>query len=470
MLARLHGKFATKLSVAFALIAIMTSLLVVVASYVAWTHQFNMYVRQNLYDIASMVSTAASSAYVQSQGWNFSYNAIPQVALGTDIRIQIVSSEGNVVYDDIDMRRHAQEMLTNNLTRDAGYGEIDDFASRPTAHAQQVPIRVNGETVGHVAVYALSASGFLSQRDLALRSASMWTMVAAGVAAIAFASLGGWFYARRLVRPIRRVTDTARALRSGEATARTGLVGDNEIAQLGEVFDTMADSIEADRELERRLTSDVAHELRTPLMGIQATVECIEDGVYEADSETLGIIQAEVRRLTRLTNVILELSRLETGALPVAMQRIDLAVPLMYAVDAYGALFEQMNLHFEAYVRDNIYVTGDAERIQQAVGNLLSNAARYTHEGATVTLASYEQGEWAVIEVKDTGIGMNDAELALLFKRFWRADAARARATGGVGIGLPITKEIIEKHHGRIEVESKENEGTTFRIFLPKVR
>jgi len=447
----------------------------VISSYFAWNYQFNQYVRQNLRDIAAVVATAATNAYQQYGGWNFSYyNVIPQVTMSNEIRVQIISNDGRIIYDDMALRRHMQEVIagsdrmqfTQEAADDPALG-IYDLVNPPSGTAEQAPVIYNGEVVGTVSVYALSPSGFLTQRDIALRSASMWTLVASAIAATVFATLAGYYYAQRLVRPIHKVTDAALALRDGEQFARTGLTGDDEISQLGEIFDTMADSIAADRELERRLTSDVAHELRTPLMGIQATVECIQDGIYEADVENLDTIQSEVRRLTRLTNVILELSRLETGALPFNMELIDIALPLSYALDAHWGLFESLDLTLESYIREELYVIGDNERLQQALGNILGNAARYTPEGGTVIVGSYKQDEFAVVEIIDTGIGMNEENLNNLYKRFWRADSARARSTGGIGIGLSITKEIIERHKGRIEVESQENVGTTFRIFVP---
>ncbi|MCL2025038.1 MAG: ATP-binding protein [Coriobacteriia bacterium] len=475
MFEHLRGKFATKLSAAFALIAVITAFLVVIASYLAWTHQFNHYVRQNLNDIASFVSTVTADAYARHNGWDFSHDdMLLHVAFDADIRILIIDNDGEIVYDDLDLRQRMREALAADedqsafILLDDTSASIYDLISQPMEYAQQVPVYVNDEVVGQVIVYTLNSSGLLSQRDLALRSASFWTMVGAGVAATILASFAGRIYAQLLVRPIQRIADTARTLRKGTPSARTGLSGDDEIDQLGEVFDAMADSIEADRELERRLTGDVAHELRTPLMSIQATVECIEDGIYAADYETLGIIQTEVRRLTRLTNVILELSRLETGSLPFSMERIDLATPLLSAADASSALFESLELYLQTYVRDGLYVVGDAERLQQAIGNLLGNAARYTPKGGTVTLAAYEEDSWIVVQVSDTGIGISQENLEHLFKRFWRADAARARATGGIGVGLSITKEIIDRHKGHIEIESEENKGTTFRVFLPK--
>jgi len=470
-----RGGFVTQLSIAFAIVALLTSLVGVVSIFFAWNYQFNQYVRQNLSDIASVVANAASNAYQQYGGWNFSYyNVIPQVTMSNEIRVQIISEDGRVIYDDLALRRHMRDVISGGgqtqkldpASQDSDTS-IYELVTPPSGTAEQAPVVVDGQRVATVSVYALSSSGFLTQRDIALRSASMWTLVASAIAATMFASLAGFYYAQRLVNPIHKVTNAARALRAGDQSARTGLVGEDEISQLGEVFDTMADSIEADRELERRMTSDVAHELRTPLMGIQATVECIQDGIYEADAENLDTIQNEVRRLTRLTNVILELSRLETGALPFTMERLDLAVPLSYALDAHIGLFESIGLTLDSYLREELLVMGDAERLQQAIGNLLGNAARYTPQGGKVTVASYAQDSNAVVEIIDTGIGISEANMGNLFKRFWRADDARARATGGIGIGLAITKEIIERHKGRIEVESTEKVGTTFRIILP---
>jgi signal transduction histidine kinase len=470
-----RGGFASQLSTAFAIVALVTALMAVVASFFAWNYQFNQYVRQNLRDIAAVVANAASNAYAQYDGWNFSYyNVIPQVTMSNEIRVQIIADDGRVIYDDLALRRHLQDVIVGGdriqMLQESTEDEdvsIYDLVSPPSGTAEQVPVIVDGVRVGTVSVYALSSSGFLTQRDIALRSASMWTLVASAVAATIFASLAGYYYAQRLVDPIHKVTEAARALRRGEQTARTGLLGDDEISQLGEQFDTMADSIAADRELERRLTSDVAHELRTPLMGIQATVECIQDGIYEADAENLETIQSEVRRLTRLTNVILELSRMETGALPFHLERVDLSVPLSYAMDAHIGLFDTVGLESESYIREGLFVNGDSERLQQAIGNLLGNAARYTPEGGSVTVASYAADGFAVVEITDTGIGISDANMKNLFKRFWRADDARARATGGIGIGLAITKEIVERHRGRIDVESTEGVGTTFRILIP---
>ena len=148
-------------------------------------------------------------------------------------------------------------------------------------------------------------------------------MVFATVLAIVLASCIGFLFARNLVRPVNTMASTARAIKEGDFSARTGIRGEDEIARLGMTFDAMADSIERDRKLERRLTTDVAHELRTPLMAIQSTVEAMVDGVFEPNEDRLETVNSEVQRLSRLVDAILKLSRLENRSNPMKKEVLD---------------------------------------------------------------------------------------------------------------------------------------------------
>lgn len=468
------GGFSSRLAFTFALVAMATALLASAISWIAWSVQFEQYVRANVESIAQGIATSASAAYDAYGGWNFStFAVIPQVGVRTDVAVQILDTKNNIIYDEASMRIHARQMLEennqNNQTPSNAYQSPGALAmvSRPSGPAVKSPILVGDQLVGYVRVWSYGNTGLLTDRDIALRNSSMLALITAGLVATIFAAVGGAAYSRKLVRPINCITNTARALRNGDDEARTGLAGDDEIALLGQTFDQMADSIKADRALERQLTSDVAHELRTPLMGIQATVECIEDGIYPADAEHLGTISQEVRRLTRLTNAILELSRLETGAMPFVSQIVDVSTPVRMSIDSHAGLFESLGLTLIDDIAPGLYVQGDPDRLQQAVNNLVSNAGRYTPEGGTVHVSAYARDGQAIIEVADTGIGMSPQDLESTFKRFWRADNARHRETGGAGVGLSIAKEIIDRHRGQIQVESVEGQGTTFTIILP---
>ncbi|MBK5211839.1 MAG: HAMP domain-containing histidine kinase [Coriobacteriia bacterium] len=462
-------RFSSRLAFAFALVAAFTAVLGGILNFIVWNAQFDKYVRDNLSIIAQGIAAAGSNAYGLYGGWNFSsLTNIPQVGVSADVAVQILNKKGNIIYDEATVRSHAKAMTTVT-SQNTSSTAIVDMDAQPTGEVLSSPVMYSGVQVGTVRVWAYGSSSLLTARDLEWRNSSMIALAIAAIISIIIASIAGLRYSRSVSRPISVIAETAQSIRAGDMNARTNLVGEDEISQLGITFDKMADSVEADRELERRLTSDVAHELRTPLMAIQATVEAMEDGVLPADSHHLGTVRNETRRLSRLTNAILELSRIENGSLPFHFDRIDLVNPVRSAIDAHSALLDMGSLTLDSELAENLYIRGDRDRLQQAIGNLLSNAARYTLEGGTVFVRTYEEDGLAVAEVKDTGMGIPEKDMGKMFNRFWRADAARARQTGGVGVGLSIAKEIVERHHGCIEVESKEGVGTAFRIKIPLV-
>jgi len=464
--------FSSRLGFAFALVAAFTAILAGVITFLVWDYQFNDYVRSNLKSIADTTATSAGQAYELYKGWNISsFAVIPQVGARADIGVQILDIKGDIVYDEADLRQHEQSMFDQSIDTNLFDNELT-VPRRPTGNVVTSQVIGYGREVGTVRVWAYGTGGLLSSHDVAMRTSSMVALGLSACLAILVATLAGIIYSRRLVRPINRITDAAAALRDGETSARTGLTGEDEISQLGETFDNMADSIEVDRKLERQLTSDVAHELKTPLMGILATVEAIEDGIFPADQAHLSTISHETQRLTRLTNAILELSRLEAGSLPFQMKRIPADQPARAALDVHGQLIESAGLKVLSEFATGYYIWGDPDRLQQAIGNLLSNAVRYTPEGGTIMLrgAYNKKTRRYQISVIDTGIGIKPDDLEKLFTRFWRADEARDRATGGIGIGLSITKEIVDRHKGVIEVTSEVDKGTSFSFILPTIK
>ncbi len=295
-------------------------------------------------------------------------------------------------------------------------------------------------------------------------------LVVVGLVAAIGASIAGAAYTRSIVAPINAVTRVAAALRSGDRSARTGMRGDDAVGALGSTLDAMADAIEADREAERRLTADVAHELRTPLQAIQATVEAMQDGVLPTDEERLAVLHDETVRLGRLVGSILELSQLERGTAAMTLRPLDPAGPVEQAIEGSRALMESVGLALDTDVRHGLTVMGDPDRLTQTVANLLSNAARYTPEGGSVRVGLWSAGDSAVIEVRDTGIGIAPDDRDRAFTRFWRADPARARASGGLGIGLAVVREIVERHGGAIALDAADGGGTLVRVTLPLVK
>ena len=219
--------------------------------------------------------------------------------------------------------------------------------------------------------------------------------------------------------------------------------------------------------MEMQLTSNVSHELRTPLMAIQATVEAMVDGVYEADEERLVTVNSEVQRLSRLVDALLRLSRLENRANPMKEEIVNVGELIEGIIATHEIFVSDSGLTLRYEAQPDVYVMGDPDMIRQATANLISNAVRYTPEGGTIDVSVRRGDIMASIAVKDTGIGLSREEAKMVFSRFWRADAGRTRESGGLGVGLAVVKEIVDRHGGWVQVEGEKGKGACFTIHIP---
>ncbi|MEU7245814.1 sensor histidine kinase [Streptomyces sparsogenes] len=292
--------------------------------------------------------------------------------------------------------------------------------------------------------------------------------VTVAVAVAAAAILGALLLSRTVLRPVSALTAASRGLGEGDLARRVPVTGRDEIAELGRSFNRMAESLQASEERQRRLVGDVAHELRTPLANLRGYLEALRDGVVEPDPELLDSLHEEVLLQQRIVDDLQDLALAEAGALTYHRDHTDLGELLETCRTAHRAQAERAGVTLTATVpAAPVYARADADRLRQAVGNLVSNAVRATAPGGGVRLTLERRGAEAVVRVSDTGHGIPAEQLPHVFERFWRADAARGRATGGSGLGLSITRQIVKDHQGTVGVESEVGVGTTFTMVLP---
>ncbi|MER7394712.1 ATP-binding protein [Streptomyces sp. NPDC000151] len=310
------------------------------------------------------------------------------------------------------------------------------------------------------------------QVRIGVRDESPPTLAAAPTVAVAVgvalaAILGALLLSRAVLRPIRALTVAARGLGDGELGRRVPVSGRDEIAELGRAFNRMADSLQAGEERQRRLTGDIAHELRTPLANLRGYLEALQDGVVEPTPELLASLHEEAMLQQRIVDDLQVLALAEAGALTYHRADVDLRDLLETCRTAHRAQAESAGVALELAAPQRAYAVADADRLRQVIGNLIGNAIRATPPGGTVTLALASRADHAVLQVRDTGTGIPAEDLPHLFDRFWRADAARGRATGGSGLGLSIARQIVSDHQGTIGVESTVAVGTVFTVALP---
>ena len=202
-------------------------------------------------------------------------------------------------------------------------------------------------------------------------------------------------------------------------------------------------------------------------MAIQSTVEAMVNGVFEADAERLETVNSEVQRLSRLVDALLKLSRLENRATPMKEEVVDVGELIQSIVSTHEAFVADSGLTFEYRAEKGVLVVGDPDMIRQATANLISNAVRNTPEGGHVSVTVSKGDIMASIAVRDTGIGLSPEEAKMVFSRFWRADAGRNRASGGLGIGLAVVKEIVDRHGGGCRSRARRAKAPASRSISP---
>ena len=493
--------YGSRMALSFALTSLMTVLVLVCVIMVVWGSAFSEYTRANVIDLAKLTSEKLADSYEQDGEWTVDtlYAIAQSSSISDDIGLQVLDAEGTILYDDTwpvasvaaDVKKSEAEPVPDTGSAEEGSVVATDQGSAGQAAAASAegsvtaaekdepkikfdrhglistaptdeegaitePITTSdGKVVGKVRLWVLGSDVLLTKTDTAFREKTIDAMFLAAAIAVAISVMIGLFVSRMLTNPIRRITGTAKQIRDGDLSARTNMRGDDEIDQLGETFDEMATSLEKDLKHERRLTSDVAHELRTPLMAMLATVEAMQDGVYPTDNEHLETVASETRRLARLVQQMLDLSRMENHTAPMNIEAVDMVELVRGIVNAQEPLFHErdLRLRFADETQGKMpFIKVDPDMITQCVINLMSNAMRYTPEGG-----------WVIVTV-----GLDRKHLTRIFGRFWRADASRAREAGGLGVGLAVTKQIVERHHGFISVESELEKGTTFTIHLPR--
>jgi histidine kinase len=277
------------------------------------------------------------------------------------------------------------------------------------------------------------------------------------------------FVSRRVVTPIRRMMQASHHIANGHYRERVEVTGPDELGQLATSFNQMAATLEQTETMRRDLIANVAHELRTPLSGIKGYMEGLIDGVLPAQPDTYQQVYREADRLQRLVNDLQVLSRFEAGAFELHLQPVDMANLITQITNRLHPQFDEKSVSLVLSISNNLPpIQADEDRICQVLTNLMGNALQYTFSGGTVTLAAAVEAANLKITIKDTGIGIAPEHLPYLFTRFYRVDKSRSRAGGGSGIGLTITKHLVEAHGGHIWATSPgEGQGSELGFALP---
>jgi signal transduction histidine kinase len=291
--------------------------------------------------------------------------------------------------------------------------------------------------------------------------------LATGVGAALLALVFVQVLAHGMTFPLREMVAAVRAMARGDYSRRVTATSRDEVGELARAFNTMAAELaEVDR-MRRDLVANVSHELRTPIGALRATLENLVDGVEPVDARTLEGMLAQVDRLGRLVEQLLDLSKLESGAVPFERRRFRAGSLVERVVRDWRDRAEERGVRLESGVDAALEMEADEERMLQVLENLVANAIRHAPTGSRVVLRAHRLDGRARLEVVDEGPGIPAAEAERVFERFYRVDSARSGSEGGTGLGLAIARWIVELHGGEIRAETAEPHGCRMVVELP---
>ena len=470
---RLLGSLRARLLLAFVLVSLVAVGLVAVLANRATTQQFELYVDRGRQARAERLA-AYFAAYFVSQG---SWDGVEALAgtlaetgsmIGRGMRMGPGRRPPGPGSGPMMASPSADRLL---LADDRGrvVADSDGQLSGTTLSAPQLAagtrIIAEGAPVG---VLLLTSMGpvrdplqaeFLSQ----VNSTLLWAGLGAGLVAVLLSIL----MARQLTAPLRELTQAAERVSEGQLDQRVDARGADEIVDLGQSFNRMAAALAEQETLRRNLMADVAHELRTPLTVIRGDLEALLDGIYEATPETFASLRDETLVLSRLIDDLRALSLAESGQLPLRKETVSLSQALSRAAATFAPLAEARGIELRwVPPADALELTADAQRLQQIVANLLSNAMHYTPAGGRITLSAEGRDAEVEVTVADTGPGIAPQDLPRVFDRYWQSDLARPGE--GSGLGLTIVRGLVQAHGGRVWAKSQAGQGAMFHFTLPR--
>jgi signal transduction histidine kinase len=325
------------------------------------------------------------------------------------------------------------------------------------------PLTANGQTIGNLVITnggGWESLRFLAQLLFPLAIISLFT----GALTLLIALL----LMRRVATPLADVIGAAQTVAAGDLTTRVQVRGPGDLRGLSESFNHMADALERSDHARRALLADVAHELRTPLTVMRGRLEGIVDGIYAADEDHVAPVLEETYVLERLVEDLHQLTLAEARQLPLDRGPVNLGDVVARAVDLFCAEAAEAGQTLTLEAAPGLpNVMADPQRVAQVIGNLLSNALRYTGPGGQVTVRVEAPGRGVRVVVSDTGAGIAAADLPHVFDRFYRGEKSRARGSGGAGLGLAIARAWIQAMDGEIGAESTPGRGSSFWFVLP---
>ena len=413
---------------------------------------FRDYFEGEMEDRVYRVIANLEGTYEKNSEWKediIAEDAVWAFMMGLEIRLKDMND--NVIMDTktaINKLPPLMQRRILSISETRASTETDDFLP--------YPLFLAGKEIGRLEVRFL-----LPEKEFIFIEKSnkflLISLFAVGGSAILFSII----FSRKLTNPIKKLDSAAKAISEGDLKSRVEVLGSDEIGRLSDTFNKMAQNLEKLESLRKKLISDVAHELRTPISAVRGEVEGMIDGLIPMDKEHLHSLYEEINRLKNILEGIEDISQAEASASWLRKQTIKLRPFLNNIMERFSRLLLDKGISFEIQCNEELFMNADPDRLSQIIVNLLVNAMKATDRGGNIWIKAGRKNSEVFVEVSDTGHGIRPEDLPFVFERFYKV------AEGGLGLGLAIAKDIAEAHGGRIEARSVYGKGSSFTVFMP---
>ena len=413
---------------------------------------FEAYLDGERLDRVYQIIANLEGSHERNHGWDrgdISHSAVRALMLGMEVRVR--NAEGSIVMDTQQALEDLPPLMARRVLSLAGEEPLTG-----RGEFSPYPLFLGGKRIGTIEMKFLSRDRGQLFVQRSNRFLLISFLVMGGIAILA-----SLFVSRRLTLPLKKLVEHTMAIRRGELTSRTEIASGDELGKLSHAFNEMADDLELQESLRRKVIANVAHELRTPLAAMRGELEGMIDGVLESDDDQLRSLYEETGRLRAMLDGIDDLTQAQASSLTLEKQHVELAGFLGNIGERFRARAVDEGVRIRVQVEEDTAAWADPDRLSQIVINLLDNAIRATPENGIVTLRSDRGGDGSYIEVSDTGDGIDEKDIPFVFERFYSGPG------GGLGLGLTIVRELVDAHGGEIMVQSEVGKGTKVRVTIP---
>ena len=456
----------TKLFLSTLIIAIITLTFSMLSVNFVFKQQFTDYLTQADETTIEQLPSRLSALYQTKGTWDPTSLDEVSHSLPIDAVVTLTDPKGKLIAT---LNNPMEEMMHGQGGMGMGMGM--GMSTYSTTSWKTKTFTVSGPlgTLATAEVRYPATAQILNPQDVLFQSAVFRSLLFAGGLALLFGIILSYFTSRQLVAPLRRLTQAANRIGHGHLDERVSIRSKDEVGQLANAFNAMADNLDRQETLRKQFTADIAHELRTPLTSIKSYIEAFQDNVLPANQENLSSIHEEIDRLVDLSSDLKDLNVAEIGALQLILEPVDLKHLLDKIIRSLNPLIQEkeLTLNWNA-TKEPVTMSGDERLLTRLFYNLVHNAYRYSNSGGQITVALTQTPDYCEIKIKNTGMSIPKDDLPLIFERFYRADKSRTRETGGTGIGLALVRQITNLHQGSITVQSKVGQETEFIVQLPK--